>query len=72
MIFVSNVDPNGPSKKAGIEPGDVILKFNNIEIKIVINLFSEAIINKLKIRPPPLAFPAEPNTDANKRILYNK
>ena len=30
--FVSNVDPNGPSKKAGIEPGDVILKFNNIEI----------------------------------------
>ena len=31
--FVSNVDPNGPSKKAGIEPGDVILKFNNIEIK---------------------------------------
>ena len=31
--FVSNVDPNGPSKKAGIEEGDVILKFNNIEIK---------------------------------------
>ncbi len=30
--FVSNVDPNGPSKKAGIEEGDVILKFNNIEI----------------------------------------
>ena len=30
--FVSNVNPNGPSKKAGIEPGDVILKFNNIEI----------------------------------------
>ena len=31
--FVSNVDPNGPSKKAGIEEGDVILKFNNIDIK---------------------------------------
>jgi len=31
--FVSNVAPNGPSKKAGIEEGDVILKFNNIEIK---------------------------------------
>ncbi len=30
--FVSNVDPNGPSKKAGLEAGDVILKFNNIEI----------------------------------------
>ncbi len=30
--FVSNVDPNGPSKDAGLEPGDVILKFNNIEI----------------------------------------
>ena len=30
--FVSNVNPNGPSKEAGIEPGDVILKFNNNEI----------------------------------------
>jgi len=30
--FVSNVNPNGPSKKAGIEDGDVILKFNDIEI----------------------------------------
>ena len=30
--FVSNVNPNGPSKKAGIEAGDVILKFNNEEI----------------------------------------
>ena len=30
--FVSNVNPNGPSKKAGIEAGDVILKFNNDEI----------------------------------------
>ncbi len=27
--FVSNVDPKGPSKDAGLEPGDVILKFNN-------------------------------------------
>ena len=31
--FISNVNPNGPSKAAGLEPGDVILKFNNIEIK---------------------------------------
>ena len=30
--FVSNVNPRGPSKKAGIEDGDVILKFNDIEI----------------------------------------
>ena len=30
--FVSNVNPNCPSKKAGIHSGDVILKFNNIEI----------------------------------------
>lgn len=30
--FISNVDPNGPSKKAGLEAGDVILQFNNIEI----------------------------------------
>ena len=28
--FVSNVNPKGPSK-AGIEDGDVILKFNDIE-----------------------------------------
>ncbi|MDC2992370.1 Do family serine endopeptidase, partial [Pelagibacteraceae bacterium] len=30
--FVSNVNPNGPSKEAGLEPGDVILKFNEIDI----------------------------------------
>ena len=30
--FISNINPNGPSKKAGLEEGDVILKFNNIEI----------------------------------------
>ena len=30
--FISNINPNGPSKKAGIEEGDVILKFNNSEI----------------------------------------
>ena len=30
--FVSNVNPNGPSKTAGIEAGDVILRFNEIEI----------------------------------------
>ena len=30
--FVSNVNPLGPSKEAGIESGDVILKFNDIEI----------------------------------------
>ena len=30
--FVSNVNPVGPSKDAGLEPGDVILKFNDQEI----------------------------------------
>ena len=30
--FVSNVNPKGPSKTAGIEAGDVILTFNDIEI----------------------------------------
>ena len=30
--FISNINPQGPSKKAGIEEGDVILKFNNTEI----------------------------------------
>ncbi len=30
--FISNVNPKGPSKDAGLEPGDVILKFNNIDI----------------------------------------
>ncbi len=30
--FVSNVNPEGPSKDAGLEPGDVILKFNDKEI----------------------------------------
>ncbi len=36
--FVSNVDPNGPSKKAGIEEGDVILRFNDFEITRMIDL----------------------------------
>ena len=30
--FVSNIDPKGPSKMAGIQEGDIILKFNNIDI----------------------------------------
>ena len=30
--FVSNVNPKGPSKEAGLEAGDIILRFNNIEI----------------------------------------
>ena len=30
--FVSNLNPEGPSKIAGIEEGDVILTFNNIDI----------------------------------------
>ena len=30
--FITNINPNGPSKKAGIQEGDVILKFNNVEI----------------------------------------
>ena len=30
--FVSNVNPKGPSKEAGLESGDIILKFNDIEI----------------------------------------
>ena len=30
--FVSNVNPKGPSKEAGLEPGDVILKFNDKDI----------------------------------------
>ena len=30
--FISNVNPKGPSKTAGIEAGDVILKFNGIDI----------------------------------------
>ena len=36
--FVSRVDPKGPSKKAGIEEGDVILKFNGIEIVRMLDL----------------------------------
>ena len=36
--FVSSIDPRGPSKKAGIQEGDVILKFNNFEILKMIDL----------------------------------
>ena len=31
--FIANVQENSPAKKAGIEAGDVILKFNDIEIE---------------------------------------
>jgi len=30
--FISNINPNGPSKIAGIQEGDVILKFNDSDI----------------------------------------
>ncbi len=30
--FISNLNPDGPSKAAGLQEGDVILKFNNVEI----------------------------------------
>lgn len=30
--FISNINPDGPSKKAGLQEGDVILSFNNTEI----------------------------------------
>ena len=36
--FISNINPIGPSKKAGIQEGDVILKFNNQEIFKMIDL----------------------------------
>ena len=36
--FITNINPEGPSKKAGIQEGDVILEFNNIEIAKMIDL----------------------------------
>jgi len=36
--FISNLNPDGPSKSAGLQEGDVILKFNNIEIERMIDL----------------------------------
>ena len=36
--FVSNLNPNGPSKEAGIQEGDVILKYNNIEVSRMTDL----------------------------------
>ena len=30
--FISNINQDGPSKKAGLQEGDVIIKFNDIEI----------------------------------------
>jgi serine protease Do len=36
--FISNINPDGPSKKAGIQEGDVILKFNDNEIIKMIDL----------------------------------
>ena len=36
--FISDINPDGPSKKAGIEEGDVILRFNESEIIKMIDL----------------------------------
>ncbi|MDC0194690.1 Do family serine endopeptidase [Alphaproteobacteria bacterium] len=36
--FITNINPEGPSKKAGIQEGDVIIEFNNIEITKMIDL----------------------------------
>ena len=36
--FISNINPDGPSKSAGIQEGDVILKFNEIDILKMIDL----------------------------------
>jgi len=36
--FISVISPDGPSKAAGLQEGDVILKFNNIEIKKMTDL----------------------------------
>ena len=36
--FISNINPNGPSKKAGLQEGDVILKFNKIQINKMTDL----------------------------------
>jgi len=30
--FISNINPDGPSKTAGLQEGDIILKFNNVDI----------------------------------------
>ena len=54
--FVSNVNPKGPSKKAGIEDGDVILKFNDIEIVKMTDLprvvASVSIMGSIGALPP--------------------
>jgi len=36
--FVSSLNLEGPSKKAGIQAGDIILKFNNIDVNRMIDL----------------------------------
>ena len=36
--FISNINPQGPSKKAGIQEGDVILKFNDHDINKMTDL----------------------------------
>ncbi len=36
--FVSSLSPKGPAKEAGIQAGDVILKFNNNEVKRMLDL----------------------------------
>jgi serine protease Do len=36
--FISSINPDGPSKKAGLQEGDIILKFNGREISKMIDL----------------------------------
>jgi serine protease Do len=50
--FISNINPEGPSKKAGLQEGDVILKFNNNIINKMTDLprvVAEADVGSLAI-----------------------
>lgn len=57
--LVTNVDKNGPADRAGLEPGDVILKFNGQSIERSSDL-------------PPLVAEASPGKSVSLEVWHNK
>jgi S1-C subfamily serine protease len=49
VLFVVNVEPNGPAQKAGVQPGDFIVSMNEISVNGIDSLYSMLGADKIEI-----------------------